>query len=175
MATAASATHASNAAAAAPAAATLAVMSDGGGRNDASFFFWLQPSSSQLCTSCDMLRRAQPRYALNVTCTSTTLASRMAARRLTDGACVGTPDQEAPEQPILAQINLSEEESGAGCVLPPQPRVTAQIMRHWGPHVSAKDEPPSSRCKHLGMLHRTHLHRHPEHGRRRARPLHPAA
>ena len=57
---------------------------------------------------------------------------------------------------LAKQHQLSEEEIGAGCVLPPQRRVTAQIMRHWGPHASAKEEPPSARCKHLRMLHRTH-------------------
>ena len=54
------------------------------------------------------------------------------------------------------QHQLSEEEIGAGCVLPLQRRVTGQIMSHWGPHATAKAEPPSARCQHLRMLHRTH-------------------
>ena len=29
-------------------------------------------------------------------------------------------------------------------------------MRHWDPHASAQQEPPSSWCQHLRMLHRTH-------------------
>ena len=57
---------------------------------------------------------------------------------------------------LAKQHQLSEEEIGAGCVLAPQRRVTAQSMRHWGPHASAEEEPPSARCKHLRMLHRTH-------------------
>ena len=34
-------------------------------------------------------------------------------------------------------------------MLPPQRRITAQIMRHWGPHATALQEPPSARCLHL--------------------------
>ena len=38
-----------------------------------------------------------------------------------------------------SQSNLSEEEIGAGCSLPPQSRVTKQVMRHWAPHVAAEE------------------------------------
>ena len=41
-------------------------------------------------------------------------------------------------------------------MLPPQRRITAQIMRHWGPHAAALQEPPSARCQHLRTLHCTH-------------------
>ena len=57
---------------------------------------------------------------------------------------------------LAKQHSLSEEEIGAGCVLPPQRHVAAQIMRHWGPHATALQEPPSARCLHLRTLHCTH-------------------
>ena len=41
-------------------------------------------------------------------------------------------------------------------MLPPQRRITAQIMRHWGPHAQALQAPPSARCQHLRTLHCTH-------------------
>jgi hypothetical protein len=60
-----------------------------------------------------------------------------------------------PTRQLERQHLLSEEEMVASCSLPlPLPRrVTAQIMRHWKPHLTAQEEPPSARCKHLRMLH----------------------
>ena len=51
------------------------------------------------------------------------------------------------------QHSLSEKEIGAGCVLPPQRRVTKQVMRNWEPHVTAKDAPPNDRCRQMLELH----------------------
>ena len=75
-----------------------------------------------------------------------------------DGDAAAAPPLSLPPLNLLAkQHSLSEEEIGAGCVLPPQRRITAQIMRHWGPHVTALQEPPSARCLHLRTLHCTHM------------------
>jgi len=80
-----------------------------------------------------------------------------AAPAANDGDAAAAPPLSLPPLNLLAkQHSLSEEEIGAGCVLPPQRRITAQIMRHWGPHVTALQEPPSARCLHLRTLHCTH-------------------
>jgi len=47
----------------------------------------------------------------------------------------------------------SEVEIVPGCSLPLQRRVSTQIMRHWEPHLTAQEEVPSARRKHLRMLH----------------------
>jgi len=54
---------------------------------------------------------------------------------------------------LAKQQTLSEEEIGAVCSLPVQSRVTKQVMRHWAPHVAAKEAPPNDRCKQMLALH----------------------
>jgi hypothetical protein len=82
-----------------------------------------------------------------------------------------------PLNMLARQHLLSEEEIVAGCSPPMQRRVTTQIMRYWEPHLTAQEEPPSSRRKNLCML-RSMLggsQRHLARAGGRARPLHPAA
>jgi hypothetical protein len=79
-----------------------------------------------------------------------------AAPAANDGDAAAPPLSFPPLNQLAKQHSLSEEEIGAGCVLPPQRRITAQIMRHWGPHATALQEPPSARCLHLRTLHCTH-------------------
>ena len=56
-----------------------------------------------------------------------------AAPAANDSDAAAPPLSLPPLNLLAKQHSLSEEEIGAGCVLPPQRRVTAQIMRHWGP------------------------------------------
>ena len=50
-----------------------------------------------------------------------------------------------PLNMLAQQQTLSDEEIGAGCLLPVQSRVTRQVMRHWAPHVAGKEAPPNVR------------------------------
>ena len=55
-----------------------------------------------------------------------------------------------PPLNLLASQHVSEDEEA--CKLPPQRRVTSQVMRHWAQHTAIADNAPSARQRQMRLI-----------------------